>query len=136
MACEPWAGGYGRGMSFQEVLAALPKLAPEERDLLRLRLRELEDEQLVEERRAEYLNDPSSALSLEQIVRAVRQLPRESAAELLDRLLIEAAGAHDTETDVAWRQEVRRRIAEIKSGAEPGVDGGEVMAELRKIVGR
>lgn len=123
-------------MSFQEVLAALSKLTPEERDLLRVRLAELAGEKLVEERRAEYLKAPSSVLSLEQIVRTVRQLPRAAAAELLDRLLIETAGAHDAETAMAWRQEIRRRVAEIESGTEPGVDGDEVMAELRKIVGR
>ncbi len=36
----------------------------------------------------------------------------------------------------AERQEIQRRIAEIESGREVGVDGDEVMAELRQIVGR
>lgn len=130
-------------MSFQEVLAALPKLTFEERRLLMRRAMELDDaalspaeERVVEERPEEYLHGPSSSVGLEEIVRAVRQWPREAAAELLDRLLVEAAGAPDAETDTAWRQEIRRRITEIESGAESGVDGDEVMAELRKIVGR
>ena len=44
--------------------------------------------------------------------------------------------APDPGVEAAWKQEIRQRIADIESDREPGVDGGEVMAELRKIVGR
>ena len=91
---------------------------------------------MVEERRAEYLRSPTSGLSLEEIVREVRRLPRERAVELFDRLLVENLVVPDSEIDAAWKEEIHRRIAEIESGREPGVDGDEVMAELRKIVGR
>lgn len=76
------------------------------------------------------------AMTVEQIVHEARQLPREQAAELFDRLLAESFTTPDPETDAAWQQEVRRRITEIEAGREPGVDGDEVMAEVRKIVGR
>ncbi len=76
------------------------------------------------------------AMSVEQIVREARQLPQEQAAELFDRLLVETFTQPDPEIESAWRQEIRRRIADIESGREPGVDGDEVMAELRKITGR
>lgn len=66
-------------MSFQEVLAELPSLTLEQRQLLVRRALELEEpalspavERLVEERRAEYLRNPSSALSLEQIEAQLR----------------------------------------------------------------
>lgn len=62
-------------MSFQEVLAALPKLTPEERDLLRVRLAELageewmdadelssEEKALIEERIAEHERNPAAAI--------------------------------------------------------------------------
>lgn len=65
-----------RGMSFQEVLAVLPKLTPEQRDLLRVRLAELageewmdaddlspEDMALIEERIAEHQRNPEAAIS-------------------------------------------------------------------------
>ena len=42
----------------------------------------------------------------------------------------------DPEIDAAWKQEIQRRIAEIESGEEAGIDGDEVMADLRQIVGR
>jgi hypothetical protein len=130
-------------MSFQELLAELPSLTVEQRQLLMRRMVELDErvlspteERLVEERRAEYLQNPSSVLNLEQVVREVRHLPREQAVELFDRLLVENLIVPDPEIDVAWKQEIQRRIADIESGREPGVDGDGVMAELRKIVGR
>ncbi len=75
-------------------------------------------------------------MSVEQIVSEARHLPREQAVELFDRLLLETFTVPDPEIDAAWRQEIRQRIADIESGREPGVDGDEVLAELRKIVGR
>jgi hypothetical protein len=76
------------------------------------------------------------AMSVEQIVSETRQLPREQAIELFDRLLVETVTAPDPEINLAWKREIRRRIADIDSGREKGVDGDEVMAELRQIVGR
>lgn len=40
------------------------------------------------------------------------------------------------EISKVWKIETRRRVAEIESGREPGIDGEHVMAELRRIVGR
>ncbi len=76
------------------------------------------------------------AMSVEQIVSEARLLPRELAAELFDRLLVETFTTPDPETEAAWKKEIQRRIADIESGREPGVDGDEAMVELRKIVGR
>jgi putative addiction module component (TIGR02574 family) len=125
-------------VSFDEIMAELPKLTPEQRQLVMRRALELDDPAVspAEEQPAKYLHNPSVALSLERIIGEVRQLPRGQAAELIDRLLIEAVAKPDSETDVAWRQEIRRRVAEIESGREEGVDGDEVMAELRRIIGR
>jgi putative addiction module component (TIGR02574 family) len=75
-------------------------------------------------------------MSVDQIVSEARQLPREQAAELFDRLLVETFATADPETDAAWKQEIQRRIADIETGREPGIDGETVMADLRKIVGR
>lgn len=62
-------------MSFQEVLATLPKLTPEERDVLRVRLAELageewmdaddlsaEEKALIEERVAKHERTPTAAI--------------------------------------------------------------------------
>ncbi len=76
------------------------------------------------------------SLTLDQIVAEVRRLPREQSAELFDRLLADTVDTPDAEIEQAWKIETRRRIAEIESGAEPGVPGEEALAELRRVVGR
>lgn len=76
------------------------------------------------------------SLTLDQIVEEARQLPREQTAELIDRLLAETIGTPDKDIEDAWKVETRRRIAEIESGAEPGISGEQAMAELRRVVGR
>lgn len=75
-------------------------------------------------------------MTLDQIVAEARRLPRDQSAELIDRLLADATNAPDPEIEQAWKVETRRRLAEIESGAEPGVPGEQAMAELRRIVGR
>lgn len=72
-------------MSFAEVMAELPKLTPEQRDLLRVRLAELAGEEwmddgelspaekaLIEERIAEHRRDPASGLNFDEIEKRLR----------------------------------------------------------------
>lgn len=75
-------------------------------------------------------------MTIDQIVAEARQLSPEQVAELLDRLAAELHGGTDPVIDEAWKTETRRRIAEMESGEDPGIPGEEVMAELRRIVGR
>lgn len=75
MACGDCPRGYGAGMSFEEVLAALPKLSSEERDFLRVRLAELAsadwmdadklsavEKALIEARIAAHERNPAAAI--------------------------------------------------------------------------
>jgi len=48
----------------------------------------------------------------------------------------EKEGATDAEVEQAWKEETRRRIAELESGAVKCVDGPTVMAQLRRITCR
>jgi putative addiction module component (TIGR02574 family) len=45
-------------------------------------------------------------------------------------------GVADEPLSPAWREVVHRRVEDIRSGREPGIDGEEVMARARKLVGR
>ena len=74
-------------------------------------------------------------LTPDQIVEEVRSWPQEQVTELLDRL---ACTLHpkDPASEEAWRQETRRRIAEIESGVVRGIPGEEVSAHIRRLVGR
>ena len=63
------------------------------------------------------------------------QLPREDISELCDLLLAESFAQPDPDVEAAWRVETRRRLEEIESGKVKGIPSGQVMAELRQIVG-
>jgi len=75
-------------------------------------------------------------LTLDQIVEETRQLPGDTVAELVDRIMLAKHGAEDVPLSPAWREAVRRRVDEIRSGREAGLDGAEVMARARQRVGR
>jgi len=66
-------------MSFNEVIAELPRLTFEERQILIRRVLELDDpplsaadEELVEDRLAEHRADPKSSISLEELKTRLR----------------------------------------------------------------
>jgi putative addiction module component (TIGR02574 family) len=71
-----------------------------------------------------------------QIVEEVSHWPQEQLAELVDRLTLTLHQAIDPEIDDDWKQETRRRLAEIESGHVQAVPGEEVSARIRRIVGR
>lgn len=72
-------------------------------------------------------------MTLNEIVEEVRHWPREQVTALVDQLASLIHG-EDPETDAAWRQEIRQRIAEIESGVVSGIPGEEVSARVRRIV--
>jgi len=75
-------------------------------------------------------------MTLDQIIEEARRLPREQVADLVDRLTLELLQRIDPSLEDAWKQETRRRLTEIESGAVQGVPGDEVSERIRKIVGR
>jgi len=75
------------------------------------------------------------SMTVLQIIAEARKLSPEEQAELIDRLCVEAVGGPDPEIDEEWKQETRRRIADIESGRVEGIPAEVVMAKARKIVG-
>lgn len=66
-------------MSFNEVIAELPRLTFEERQILIRRALELDDpplsagdEELVEQRLAEHHGDPGSSIAMDELKRGIR----------------------------------------------------------------
>ena len=61
-------------------------------------------------------------MTLDQIVEETRHWPPEKVGELVGRLTEEL---HPTDPDLeeAWKQEIRRRLAEIENGTVQAVDG-------------
>ena len=74
-------------------------------------------------------------MTLEQIIEETRQLPTDVVAELVDRILLERHEGIKPETDVAWKNEVSRRIEEIETGKVQGIPVDESLARIRKIAG-
>jgi hypothetical protein len=74
-------------------------------------------------------------LTVEQIVEETRHWPPARLAELVDSLSVELHRGATPEVVAAWKQEARRRLAEIEDGVEQPVDGEEVSAQIRQIVG-
>lgn len=75
-------------------------------------------------------------MTVDQIVDEARQWPCDQVAELVDHLTLSLHQRMDPDVEEAWKQETRRRIAEIESGQVAGVPGEEVSRRVRQIVGR
>jgi 2',3'-cyclic-nucleotide 2'-phosphodiesterase (5'-nucleotidase family) len=75
-------------------------------------------------------------LTLDQIVEETRQLPADTVAELVDRIVLAKHGGMTPEREAAWADTAARRSAELDSGREKLVPGHEVSARIRRIVGR
>lgn len=76
------------------------------------------------------------ALTIEQLVEEAMQLPPRSRAELVEKLVVSLDFPEDDPIQGAWASEALRRHEEIRSGKVRPIPGDEVIAEVRRIVGR
>jgi putative addiction module component (TIGR02574 family) len=74
-------------------------------------------------------------ITLDQIVEETRELPSETVAELVDRIMVARHGDIEPSMAAAWKSETDRRIAEIEAGKVKGVPIEESLARARKIAG-
>ena len=74
-------------------------------------------------------------MTLDQIVEETRQLPPDTVAELIDRILIARHGGLEPGIEQRWKEEVRRRIQEIQNGEVEGIPVEESLARMRTIAG-
>ena len=75
-------------------------------------------------------------LTLEQLAEEAMHLPVASRALLADKIVESLDFAEPDEIRRAWAAEALRRRDEIRSGKVKAVPGGEVIAEVRRLVGR
>jgi putative addiction module component (TIGR02574 family) len=75
-------------------------------------------------------------MTLDQIVEEASHLPREQVAEVVYRLNSTLHTGVEPEIESAWKQETRRRLAELESGKVQAVPGEIVSSRIQKIVGR
>jgi len=74
-------------------------------------------------------------MTLDQIVEESCQLPQDVRTELVERILLAAHGGIAPDIEEAWKQETRRRVAEIQSGQAQGIPLDEALAEARERAG-
>lgn len=75
-------------------------------------------------------------MTVDQLVSEARQLPRDLRAELLDRLGREMHGEASPEIEAEWNRIALDRLAAVESGRFPAHPGEEVMARMRRLIGR
>ena len=78
-------------------------------------------------------------MSVEQLEQSVLKLNQADRRRFLDWLHShEEELVEDTDLTIhrEWKEETRRRVAEIESGAVQGIPGDDVSAKIRRIVGR
>lgn len=73
------------------------------------------------------MTEERKPMSVEQIVSAALELPDEDREEVVSRL---QDSLMDEEVDLAWRAEVRRRLALIEAGEVEWIEEEELFAEL------
>jgi putative addiction module component (TIGR02574 family) len=70
---------------------------------------------------------------VDELSRQARALPPEDRVRLAEELLATVQEV-DTEVELAWDEEIKRRIAEIDSGTAKLVPAEEVFAEVRRLL--
>jgi putative addiction module component (TIGR02574 family) len=75
-------------------------------------------------------------LTLEQLTAEAMQLPVETRVLLADRLVESLDSAELDEIQELWTAEAIRRRDEVRSGQVKSIPGEQVLAEVRRLVGR
>ena len=78
-------------------------------------------------------------MSLEQLESAIQSLSpdeRRSFILWIDDHRSQLLAGEAPAIEESWKQETRRRIAEIESGTVEGIPGETVTASIRRLVGR
>lgn len=74
-------------------------------------------------------------LNVEQVRTAALGLPDADRIELIEALIESVEGPVQPSLDESWREEIRTRSAELKSGSVETVPWSEVKREAREAIG-
>lgn len=69
-----------------------------------------------------------------ELSQRARELVPEDRARLAEELLASLEGDLEPEVDAAWDEELRKRVAEVESGAVKLVPADEVFARVRRAL--
>ena len=76
------------------------------------------------------------SLTLDQVADQAMQLPAAARALLVERMVESLDASEADEVQRAWVAEAVRRRDEVRSGRVDPIAGEEVLAEVRRAVGR
>ena len=74
--------------------------------------------------------------TLEPLAEEAMQLPARSRALLADKIVESLDFAEPDEMQPVWAAEALRRRDEVRSGTVEPVSGAQLLAEVRRLVGR
>jgi putative addiction module component (TIGR02574 family) len=74
-------------------------------------------------------------ISIDQIVEETREMPPETVAELIDRIMVARHGGIDSSVGQSWKKEIDWRIEELESGKVKAVPLEDSLARARKAAG-
>ncbi len=69
-----------------------------------------------------------------ELSQRARELAPEDRARLAEELLASIEGHFEPEVDAAWDDEIRKRIAEVESGAVKLIPAAEVFERVRRTL--
>ncbi len=69
-----------------------------------------------------------------ELSQRARELAPEDRARLAEELLASIEGHLEPEVDAAWDDEIRKRIAEVESGAVKLIPAAEVFERVRRTL--
>ncbi len=75
-------------------------------------------------------------MTVDQVIAETKSWSEEQIETLFERFLLSNYRLPSPDLDPAWASEIMRRVEDMESGREIGIPGDEVMARVRKIVGR
>jgi putative addiction module component (TIGR02574 family) len=75
-------------------------------------------------------------LSVTQLAEQALRLPPDSRALLAEQLIESLTDVESNDVRKAWAAEAIRRRDDLRSGRVQPIPGGQVLAEVRRVVGR
>ena len=70
--------------------------------------------------------------TIEKILEQALEMPPKDRAAIAERLILSLDVQTDSEVEVTWQQEIRKRVAEIEKGEVVCIPWEEVREQLRK----
>lgn len=76
----------------------------------------------------------TAALNIAELVECALSMPRAERSYLVTKLIGSLDDDDDLEASQEWRDELNRRVEEMRNGTSPGIPHEEVMREARELL--